>query len=85
MELEPRDALHDDAGPQTAEVVSKTFRGGDFVYVLRLPSGFDVLALAPSPHDHAIGERIGVRLDADHVVTLPAIGSTLSSARAEVH
>jgi iron(III) transport system ATP-binding protein len=70
--LRPDDVVHDDASPQTAEVVSKTFRGGDFVYVLRLPSGREVLALVPSHHDHAIGERIGVRLDADHVVTFPS-------------
>lgn len=71
--LRPDDVVHDDASPQTAEVVRKTFRGGDFVYTLRLPSGRDVLALVPSHHDHAIGERIGVRLDADHVVTFPSI------------
>jgi iron(III) transport system ATP-binding protein len=28
-----------------------------------------VLALVPSHHDHGIGERIGIRLDADHVIT----------------
>ncbi|MFN9192618.1 MAG: TOBE domain-containing protein, partial [Pseudomonadota bacterium] len=37
-------------------------------------SGREVLALVPSHHDHAIGERIGIRLDADHVVTFPADG-----------
>lgn len=69
--LRPDDIVHDDASPQAAEVVSKTFRGGDFVYVLKLASGQEVLALVPSHHDHAIGEKIGVRLDADHVVTFP--------------
>ena len=43
----------------------------DFVYTLRLASGREVLALVPSHHDHAVGERIGIRLDADHVVTFP--------------
>lgn len=70
--LRPDDVIHDDASAQTAEVVRKTFRGGDFVYVLRLPSGQEILALVPSHHDHAIGERIGVRLDADHVVMFAA-------------
>jgi len=32
-----------------------------------------VLALVPSHHDHAVGERIGIRLDADHVITFPAV------------
>ena len=70
--LRPDDVVHDDASPMTAEVVRKTFRGGDFIYTLRLDSGREVLALVPSHHDHAIGERIGIRLDADHVITFPA-------------
>ena len=69
--LRPDDVVHDDASPMTAEVVRKIFRGGDFVYTLRLDSGQEVLALVPSHHDHAIGERIGIRLDADHVITFP--------------
>jgi iron(III) transport system ATP-binding protein len=27
-----------------------------------------VLALVPSHHNHALGEKIGIRLDVDHVV-----------------
>jgi iron(III) transport system ATP-binding protein len=70
--LRPDDVVHDDASPTTAEVLRKTFRGGDFIYTLRLASGREVLALVPSHHDHGIGERIGIRLDADHVVTFPS-------------
>ena len=73
--LRPDDVVHDDASPLQAEVVRKTFRGGDFVYTLRLNSGREVLALVPSHHDHAIGEKIGIRLDAEHVITFPAEGS----------
>jgi iron(III) transport system ATP-binding protein len=67
--LRPDDVVHDDSSALTAEVVRKVFRGGDFVYTLRLDSGREVLALVPSHHDHDIGERIGIRLDADHVIT----------------
>lgn len=67
--LRPDDVVHDDASPVTAEVVNRIFRGADFLYTLRLPSGSEVLSLVPSHHNHAIGERIGIRLDADHVVT----------------
>ena len=74
--LRPDDVVHDDASPMTAQVVRKIFRGGDFVYTLKLDSGREVLALVPSHHDHAIGERIGIRLDADHVVTFPTPTST---------
>ena len=70
--LRPDDVVHDDTSPLQAEVVRKVFRGGDFIYTLRLNSGREVLALVPSHHDHAIGEKIGIRLDADHVITFPA-------------
>ncbi|MBA2546988.1 MAG: ABC transporter ATP-binding protein [Burkholderiaceae bacterium] len=70
--LRPDDVVHDDASELKAEVVRKVFRGGDFVYTLRLASGREVLALVPSHHDHAIGEKIGIRLDADHVITFPS-------------
>jgi iron(III) transport system ATP-binding protein len=69
--LRPDDIVHDDASPLKAEVTRKVFRGGDFIYTLRLDSGREVLALVPSHHDHAIGEQIGIRLDADHVITFP--------------
>jgi iron(III) transport system ATP-binding protein len=70
--LRPDDVVHDDESPLKAEVVRKVFRGGDFIYTLKLASGREVLALVPSHHDHAIGERIGIKLDADHVITFPA-------------
>lgn len=66
--LRPDDVVHDDASPVTAEVVGKAFRGAEFLYTLRLPSGATVLSLVPSHHNHAVGERIGIRLELDHVV-----------------
>jgi iron(III) transport system ATP-binding protein len=70
--LRADDVIHDDGSPLQAEVVRKAFRGAEFLYTLRLPSGQRLLALVPSHHDHAIGEKIGIRLGADHVVTFPA-------------
>jgi iron(III) transport system ATP-binding protein len=66
--LRPDDVVHDEAAPTLAEVVAKAFRGAEFLYTLKLASGAHVLSLVPSRHDHAIGERIGIRLDVDHVV-----------------
>src|SRR5574341_495602 len=66
--LRPDDVVHDDAAPTRAEVVHKAFRGAELLYTLRLASGRKVLALVPSHHNHAIGEKIGIRLDVDHVV-----------------
>ena len=67
--LREDDIQHDDDSPIQAEVLRKTFRGADFLYTLKLDSGDEVLALVPSHHDHAIGEKIGICLAADHVVT----------------
>jgi iron(III) transport system ATP-binding protein len=69
--LRPDDILHDDASPMAAEVVHKAFRGAEILYTLKLPSGSKVLSLVPSHHNHALGERIGIRLEIDHVVTFP--------------
>ena len=66
--LRPDDVIHDDASPLLAEVVRKAFRGAEFLYTLKLPSGREVLALVPSHHNHAIGEKIGIRLEVEHVV-----------------
>jgi len=66
--LRPDDVVHDDAAPTQAEVVHKAFRGAEILYTLRLASGRKVLALVPRHHNHALGEKIGIRLDVDHVV-----------------
>ena len=69
--LRPDDVIHDDASELRAEVVDRMFRGAQFRYTLRLPSGTTTLSFAPSHHDHALGERIGIRLDAQHLVGFP--------------
>jgi len=66
--LRPDDVVHDDASPMRAEVLHKAFRGAEFLYTLKLPSGQQVLSLVPSHHNHAVGEQIGIQLAADHVV-----------------
>jgi len=72
--LRPDDVVHDDDAPTKAEVVHKAFRGAEILYTLRLQSGRKVLALVPSHHNHAIGERIGIKLDVDHVVAFAQEG-----------
>ena len=66
--IRPDDIIHDDDSAMQAEVERKAFRGAEFLYTLRLPSGNRLLTLVPSHHNHAIGEKIGIRLDIDHVV-----------------
>jgi iron(III) transport system ATP-binding protein len=66
--IRPDDVIHDDSSSETAIVIDKSFLGADFLYYLRMDSGIEVLCLAPSHHNHRINERIGIRLDADHLV-----------------
>jgi iron(III) transport system ATP-binding protein len=74
--LRPDDVIHDDASNMKAEVLHKAFRGAEILYTLKLASGQRVLAMVPSHHNHALGEKIGIRLDVDHVVTFPPSAET---------
>jgi len=67
--LRADDIVHDDDSPLLATVIKKAFRGGDFLYTVRLDSGLELMAMVPSHHNHEIGEKIGIKLIADHVVT----------------
>ena len=70
--LRPDDILHDDASPLQARVLHKAFRGAEFLYTLEQPGGGRVMSLVPSHHNHAIGEKIGIRLEIDHLVAFRA-------------
>ncbi|TAM44520.1 MAG: ABC transporter ATP-binding protein [Gammaproteobacteria bacterium] len=69
--LRPDDIVPDPASALKAEVVQRAFKGAEILYTLRLPSGGRVLSLFPSHADHAIGERVGIRVQADHLVAFP--------------
>ena len=69
--IRPDDIQHDDASPVQARIIAKVFRGAAFLYTLELASGAQVLCYAPSHHDHAIGESIGIRVEVDHLVMFP--------------
>ena len=69
------DLIHDDSSPHRATIVERAFRRAEYLYTLRLASGTRVLCLVPSHHDHAIGEDIGIRLEAQHLVVFPRTGS----------
>ena len=66
--LRADDIVHDDEAPVKAEILRKAFRGSEFLYTLRLDSGQTVMAHVPSHHDHHVGEWIGIKMQADHVV-----------------
>ena len=66
------DVIHDDAASTRARIVERAFRGAEFLYTLALPSGNRLLCMAPSHHDHYIGEEIGIRLEVEHLVLFPS-------------
>ncbi len=66
--IRPDDIVHDDDSPLRAMVAHKAFRGAEILYTLRLDSGQTLLSLIPSHHNHAIGEKIGIRVETDHIV-----------------
>jgi iron(III) transport system ATP-binding protein len=66
--LRPDDIVPADDSDLEGEVVNKAFKGAEIMYTLRLPSGNTVLAMFPSHHNHQIGERVRMRVAADHMV-----------------
>ncbi len=66
--LRPDDIVHDDASPMKATVRRKRFRGANILYSLELKSNEEVLALVSSHHDHAIGQKIGIRPQVDDII-----------------
>jgi iron(III) transport system ATP-binding protein len=77
--LRPDDVVHDDGAATKAEVLHKAFRGAEILYTLKLASGRKVLAMVPSHHNHALGEKIGIRLDVDHVVAFQPEDAAIAS------
>ncbi|MBB5204308.1 iron(III) transport system ATP-binding protein [Inhella inkyongensis] len=67
--LRADDVVHDDHAPTQARIEHKVFRGAEFLYTLQLTDGTRLIAAVPSHHDHHVGEWIGIRAQADHVVT----------------
>lgn len=72
--LRPDDVLPD-TNPNaqlTAQVVKKAFKGAETLYTLRLNNGVELVSLFPSHRDHLPGDRVGIRIQADHLVAFAA-------------
>lgn len=65
--LRPDDLIHDDDSPLKAEIVARDFRGALYLYTLKLESERQVLCLVQSHHNHKVGEKLGIRLEAKHL------------------
>lgn len=67
--VRPDDVEHDDESATKAIVTGRMFRGSHIMYELSVSGSTQpILCLAPSHHDHAVGESFGIRLDLAHLV-----------------
>jgi len=69
--IRPDDVLPDPFGDIIAVVSKKAFKGAEILYTLQVPTGGTLLSLFPSHHNHEIGEKVNVNIEADHVVAFP--------------
>jgi iron(III) transport system ATP-binding protein len=69
--LRPDDIIPDPDSSLQLEIMQKAFKGAEIMYTLKLPSGSRLLSLFPSHADHRIGEKVGIRIEADHLVAFP--------------
>lgn len=65
--IRPDDIVPDSASPLQAKVLNRAFRGGHMWYQLEL-AGQRLSCLAPSHHQHQLGEMIGIRPELADVV-----------------
>ena len=66
--LRPDDIVYDPEGPLLGKITEKAFKGAEIMYTLQLDTGSEVLSLFPSHEDFNIGDRVGIRMDIQHVV-----------------
>jgi iron(III) transport system ATP-binding protein len=69
--LRPDDIVLDQSSSFKARVINKVFAGTSSLYTLQLNTGSQIKAAFTSHQDYALGEEIGVRLEADHTITFP--------------
>lgn len=70
--LRPDDVVADPAGALNATIINKAFKGAETLYTLSLANGVELLSLFPSHLDHALGDQVQVRIDAEHLVAFAA-------------
>ncbi|NLO79901.1 MAG: ABC transporter ATP-binding protein [Xanthomonadaceae bacterium] len=70
--LRPDDVQPDPHSGLRGRVVKKAFKGPQILYTLAVGDKAQILALFPSHQDHAIGEEVGIRIDAQHLVVFRA-------------
>lgn len=74
--LRPDDILPDDDSPLSLTVVERAFKGAEILYTLQTDQGTRLLSLFPSHRNHALGENVRVRIDAEHLICFPHQANT---------
>lgn len=69
--LRPDDLVPDNEGDIHATVVEKAFKGAEILYTLQTDRGTRLLSLFPSHRNHATGEKVRVRIEAEHLICFP--------------
>jgi len=69
--IRPDDIIPDNSAPLKATVVSRDFRGANYLYRLQLADGSQLQTLEHSHHRYEVGSEIGIKLDLEHVVVFP--------------
>lgn len=69
--LRPDDVLLDEESQLRADITERAFQGAQTLYTLRLKSGQQLLSLVPSHQDYEIGQNVGIRAAADHLILFP--------------
>ena len=70
--LRPDDIVPDPQSNLRGEIIQKAFKGAEILYTLKLSTGSKILSLFPSHYHHTVGESVGIRIAADHLVAFPA-------------
>ncbi|GMG87430.1 ABC transporter ATP-binding protein [Biformimicrobium ophioploci] len=66
--LRPDDIVPSEDSPYQGTVEHKVFAGTSTLYTLALPTGSRVQAAFSSHRDYRIGDRVGIRVEADHFI-----------------
>ncbi len=70
--LRPDDVQQDADAAVQATVSNRAFIGPKILYSLALASGATLLSLSPSSRELALGDKVGIRVSAEHLVAFPA-------------
>ncbi|NGZ05577.1 MAG: ABC transporter ATP-binding protein [Magnetococcales bacterium] len=66
--IRPDDVQEEEGSPIVTRVVRRAFQGASTLYTLELDSGCQLQSLFPSHVDHAVGDRVAIRVAPDHLV-----------------